>query len=168
MDGKDLFRKLFEYDRWGNQQALASLSTVGEAVERPRKIFCHVLGAQQLWLSRFEAPQHPDVDPWPLLPLPACRAAVEELHQGWTALLDRLTAEQLAGDLVYRNTKGVEFKTPIQDVLMQLVMHRHALGLSSRAGCGGCPRSRGQAVADRLRGLGPSISGDREIVTRGW
>jgi len=123
MDGKDLFRKLFEYDRWGNQQALASLSTVGEAVERPRRIFCHVLGAQRLWLSRFEAPQHPDVDPWPLLPLPACRAAVEELHHEWTALLDRLTAEQLAGDLVYRNTKGVEFRTPIQDVLMQLVMH---------------------------------------------
>lgn len=51
------------------------------------------------------------------------QAAVEELHGRWMLLLDKLSPQELAGDVVYRNTKGQEFKTPIQDVLMHLVMH---------------------------------------------
>lgn len=51
------------------------------------------------------------------------RATVEELHIRWSALLDKLAPEKLAGHLAYRNTKGQEFKTPVQDVLMHLVMH---------------------------------------------
>ena len=48
---------------------------------------------------------------------------MDELHKSWAALLDKLTPEKLAAGLTYRNTKGVEFKTPIQDVLMHLVLH---------------------------------------------
>ncbi len=38
-------------------------------------------------------------------------------------LLDGMTPEKVTTDLVYRNTKGQQFKTPVQDILMQLVMH---------------------------------------------
>jgi uncharacterized damage-inducible protein DinB len=118
-----LLRKLLEYDRWANREALESLRSVGEAAVRPRKIFCHVIAAQRVWLARFESPQPPSVDPWPTLLLAECSAAVEELHQRWIELLNRLTPEKSATELVYRNTKGVEFKTPVRDVLMHVVMH---------------------------------------------
>ncbi len=123
MDPKAFFARLFEYDYWANSEALASLMTVTGSAERPRQLFGHVVGAERAWLARFGNPDPPDAKPWPLLTLEECRAAVEELHERWRALLDGLTEEQWAGTLTYRNTKGVEFKTPIRDVLMHLVMH---------------------------------------------
>ena len=52
MESTHLLRRLIEYDRWANREALASLESLGEGAERPRKIFCHVIGAQRIWLSR--------------------------------------------------------------------------------------------------------------------
>ena len=117
------FRKLFEYDYWGNREALASLATVGDSSEKPHKTFCHVIAAQRIWLARFASPEPPSSEAWLTLSLDECRTAVEELHERWSALLDTLTTEKLSEDLVYRTTKGVEFKTPIRDVLLHLVMH---------------------------------------------
>lgn len=123
MEGINLLGKLFDYDLWGNREALKSVESLGEQAERPRRLFCHIIGAEQVWLSRFETPDHPNVQPRPDLDLSQCRAAIEDLYLRWTRLLSQLTPENLAQDLVYRNTKGVEFRTPVQDVLMHLVMH---------------------------------------------
>lgn len=122
MDADNL-RNLFEYDFWANREALASLSTVAGDAARAQRFFAHIIGAQRVWLSRFESPEPPGAQPWPEMPLEEARAAIEELHSRWKALLETTTPEKLAGDLVYRNTKGDEFRTPRQDVLMQLVLH---------------------------------------------
>lgn len=118
----DFYRKLFDYDLWGNRESLKSLEGLADT-ERARRYFRHVIGAERIWLSRFETPEHPSVDGWPELTLGECRAAIEDLHRRWMALLGALTPEQLAQDLAYRNTKGVEFRTPIADVLLHLTMH---------------------------------------------
>jgi uncharacterized damage-inducible protein DinB len=117
------YRKLFDYDYWANTQTLASLGTVPSGKEQPRKTFNHVIGAQRIWLARFENPAPPSAQPWPDLTLEEGAAAIEDLRRRWTNLLDKLTPEKLAGDLAYLSLKGVEHKTPIQDVLMHLVLH---------------------------------------------
>ena len=121
--GIQFFRRLFAYDFWGNREAVASLSTVNGSAEQPRKYFEHVIGAQRVWLSRFETPDSPSVEAWPKLSHEECCSAIEELHKSWTGLLNKLGPEKLDQDLVYRNSKGVEFRTPIQYVLMHLVLH---------------------------------------------
>ncbi len=123
MDGNTFLRKLFDYDYWASGEALASVGALGDAPERPLKIFGHIIGAQRLWLARFEDPNPPSVQPWPALTLEACRAAMEEMHKRWIALLDGMTPEKLSSDLAYQNTQGVAFKTPIGDILMHLMMH---------------------------------------------
>ena len=124
MDAVSLYRNLFDYDVWANRAALEGVAALnGTAAAHACRILNHVIGAQRVWLSRFETPDHPSVDTWPTLTLDECRAVVEDLYRGWTSLVDRLGPEKLAQDLVYRNTKGVEFRTPISDVLMHLVMH---------------------------------------------
>ncbi|HEV2177414.1 MAG TPA: DinB family protein [Terriglobia bacterium] len=114
-------RKLFDYDYWANLTALDSLTPLEAG--KPLDYFAHVLGASRIWLARFSTADPKGIDVWPKPTLAQCRDAVDELRQGWTAVLDRLTPEGLAQNLVYRNTKGVEFSTPIVDVLMHLVMH---------------------------------------------
>jgi uncharacterized damage-inducible protein DinB len=123
METREHIRQLFEYDLWANQKTLESLATVPETAERPRKLFSHIVGAQRIWRARFEDPNPPGAEPWPTLTLDEARVAAEELNQSWQALLGRLTPAKLAEDLVYRTTKGTEFHTPIQDVLLHVVMH---------------------------------------------
>ena len=67
MESAPLLRQLIEYDHWANCEALTSLESLGERAERPRRIFCHVIGAQRIWLARFESPNQPSLDPWPAL-----------------------------------------------------------------------------------------------------
>jgi uncharacterized damage-inducible protein DinB len=119
----ELLKGLFEYDYWANGRALASLDTVTGDGSRARRFLGHVIGAQRVWLSRFETPESPSTEPWPTLTLDDAQKAVGELRGRWAALLGTMTPEKLAGDLVYHNTKGQEFKTPIKDVLLHLVMH---------------------------------------------
>ena len=123
MEGVIHLRKLFDYDYWANMETLTSLKTVPSGTEKPRKTFNHVIGAQRVWLARFQNPAPPSVQPWPDLTLDECNSAIEDLRRRWKDLLDNLTPEKLAGDLLYLSLKGVEFRTPIQDVLMHLILH---------------------------------------------
>ncbi len=118
-----LIRKLFDYDYWANREALASLSSVDGVAERPLQLFAHVVGAERIWLARVNQEDWTSTPPWPPLTREECQAAIEELRAQWTALLEKLTAESLNGYVVYRNSKGVEFRTPLQDILMHLVIH---------------------------------------------
>jgi uncharacterized damage-inducible protein DinB len=117
------FNQLFDYDRWANLRALESLATGPSGQAEPQKLFAHILGAQRVWLWRFKTPDPPNAEPWPAMDLNEMRAAVEELAGEWRRLLEGMTDEQAAGDLMYRTTKGKEFRTPVRDVLMHLVMH---------------------------------------------
>ena len=123
MDSLKSFHKLFEYDHWANQAALASLSSLAGAAEKPLKVFAHVLGANRVWRARFDDPQPPSVQPWPSLSPDELLPAMEEIHQRWVALLDGFADQKLDDNLVYRTTQGVPFETPIRDVLTHVLMH---------------------------------------------
>lgn len=123
MDELIKFRKLFDYDYWANSATLASLSAVPSGTEKPRRIFNHVIGGQRTWLARFENPAPLSAQPWPDLTLEECSLAIEDLRRRWKDMLDNLTPEKLADELAYQTTKGIEYRTPVGDVLMHLVLH---------------------------------------------
>lgn len=123
MEAMKQFQRLFAYDYWANRRALESLSTISDSDERPRKIMGHIMGAQRVWLGRFDASRISPAEPWPTLTIAELDAAIEHLHKQWSDLLGSLTPERLVENLVYRNAKGVEFQTPVEEVLLHLVMH---------------------------------------------
>lgn len=123
MESLDSFRQLFEYDFWANQVALRSIGAMNAPAERVLKIAGHIVGAQRVWLGRLEASGAARPKPWPLMSLEEANAAVTEMHQRWKTYLAQLTPERLEEDLVHRNSKGIEFRVPVRDVLTQLVMH---------------------------------------------
>ena len=126
MPSLDLFRRLFEYDYWANRQACASLTTPPSgngASERAVKLFGHILGAHRIWLARLEQQDLSKLQPIPSLTLEQCREGMEELNGRWTAHLEKWTGEELPQDILYRNSKGNEFRTPLQDILMHMIMH---------------------------------------------
>lgn len=122
MESVDSLRKLFEYDYWANHEALRSIASLNVSAERALKVAGHIIGAQRVWLGRLQASDAATA-PWPLLSLEEVNAAVSEIHNRWKDFLSTLSPEKLDEDLVHRNSKGVEFRVPVRDVLMQLVMH---------------------------------------------
>ena len=123
MEELNRYSGMFEYDYWANSATLASLRTMPGDVEKPRKIFNHVIGAQRVWLARFADPAPPAAQPWPDLTLEECSSAIEDLRRRWRDFLDNLNPEKLGGYLSYRTTKGIEHRTLIQDVLTHLILH---------------------------------------------
>ena len=117
------YRELFEYDYWANCESLASLKTAPGGAEKARHAVCHIIGAQRIWLSRFESPAPPTAQPWPDFTPGECSGALEDLRRQWRSLLNGFTPEKLAGDLTYLSLKGTENKMPIQDALMHLALH---------------------------------------------
>jgi uncharacterized damage-inducible protein DinB len=152
------YRKLFDYDYWANSETLASLRTAPSGAETPRKTFNHVIGGQRVWLSRLENPAPPSAQPWPDLTLEECASAIEDLRRQWKELLGKLTPEKLAGELTYKTTKGIEYRTPVGDILMHLVLHsayhRGQVAAAVRE-VGGKPASTDYAVYVRKVLKGP-------------
>jgi uncharacterized damage-inducible protein DinB len=123
MESLDSLRHLFEYDYWANQVALRTVATLNTPPERVLNVAGHIVGAQRVWLGRLEGAGDPPPAPWPLMSLEEANAAVTEMHQRWSSYFGNLVPERLDEDLVHRNTKGAEFRVPVRDVLMQLVVH---------------------------------------------
>jgi len=116
-------QELFAYDDWANREALKSIQSVAGSDGQARRLFAHIVSAQRIWFSRFRSPEAAQAHPWPEVSLDEAESALSELRQGWRDLLASLTPEKMTSDLVYKNTKGAEFRTPIRDVLMQLIAH---------------------------------------------
>ncbi len=123
MESLDALRQLFEYDYWANQESLRSMTPLETLPERVLKIAGHIVGAQRVWLGRLEAPGSAAPAPWPAVSLEEAGAASSEMRERWNSFFGNLTPEHLDEDLVHRNSKGAEFRAPVRDVLMQLVMH---------------------------------------------
>ncbi len=115
--------ELFAYDDWANREALKSIQSVAGSDGPARRVFNHVLGAQRIWLSRFDGPEPAQVNPWPDGSVEQAEEALENLRKSWRGLLADLAPQKLTSDLVYKNTKGAEFRVPIRDVLMQVIAH---------------------------------------------
>lgn len=123
MDQVRYFQRLFDYDAWGNRESLRSLDSAGAGLERALKIFSHIVGAERVWLARLDEHNPPLPAPWPELSLEQCRVAVDEVGAQWRQFIGNLEPDQLDRDIVYRNTKGIEFRTPLVDILQHLVTH---------------------------------------------
>lgn len=122
MESLDSFRQFFEYDYWASQESLRSMMAL-ESPERALKLAGHMVGAQRIWLARLETPGGDPPAPWPLMSLKEAGAAFNEMHERWKSFLDNLAPGRLDEDLVHRNSKGVESRVSVRDVLMQLVTH---------------------------------------------
>ena len=123
MDSLEFIRKLYEYDHWANQELLAGLGALSSGQEQPLKYFSHVIAAQRIWRGRFDDPAPATIEAWPVMSLDQCRKAVQGIRAEWVVLLGGMSEEKLSDDLVYKNLKGADLRTPIRDVLIHVITH---------------------------------------------
>ncbi len=121
-------RTLFTYDAWANRRLLDACSALtpeqftrdlGSSFRSVRDTMAHIMGAEWLWLERFQGrtASLPGADQFP--ELASLRARWEQVERDLLAYIGGLTAADLDRSFDYRDMKG----NPHSSVLWQTLQH---------------------------------------------
>ena len=116
------FTRLFAYDGWANQEAVAALRTISPPPPRALKLMAHIVASQRLWMERLQhKPQTLPV--WPEFTTEQCEQQASELTALWKQYLAASSEAQLAEAVSYKNSQGESWSSRKDDILMHLITH---------------------------------------------
>jgi uncharacterized damage-inducible protein DinB len=118
---ENYLQKLFAYDDWANREALASIERAVGQPERALKLLDHIIGAEWVWMERMRGVPQP-MPVWPDLNPAQCRQNLDSLKSGWQKVLQE-NSGRLDRDFSYKNSKGEDWHSRMDDVLMHVIMH---------------------------------------------
>jgi len=119
MDNTEMLLRLFEFDRWANEETLRSLETMKNPPERAVALIAHIAATQRVWLERaLTVPQ--SVGVWPHWSLPETANELPAVLGEWTRLI---ATDDLSRDFAYTNTKGQQFWNRLSDVTLHVAFH---------------------------------------------
>ena len=114
--------KLVEHAAWADALIADAIQKQADVAEDTIELFAHVLGAEEVWLSRLE--QRPSkLAVWPKLSREQLSETAAATAQAYRAYVSRLTSADLATEVPYKNSIGQAFRTPIGEILMHVAMH---------------------------------------------
>lgn len=116
-----MLRRLWEHGRWADDQLQQALCAAG-APAAPLREYCHVVGAEEVWLARIEQ-RVPRAAVWPELSLNEGASVSLEVQDGYDRYLATLEESSLEAVLAYRNSRGESFTGTIGDILLHVVLH---------------------------------------------
>jgi uncharacterized damage-inducible protein DinB len=117
----DVIQRLWSHAAWAD--GLMSSALVSADLPEPAAAeFGHLLGADEVWLSRLEG-RPPALAVWPKLTAEQLRSSVEAIHAGYGRYLKTLDEARLSALNRYTNSAGREFTTPIGEILLHVPMH---------------------------------------------
>jgi uncharacterized damage-inducible protein DinB len=85
-------------------------------------LYSHVLGAEHNWIARVTG-DDPEIAVWPELSLDACEKLGADNAAGLRQIVAKLTPDTANHAVTYRNTKGFEFTTGVEDIVMHVALH---------------------------------------------
>lgn len=117
----DFFRKLFTYDEWAIRRSLASIGENDES--KAVLMLSHILFAEKIWLMRLKGEDSSTVPTFQKSSLAECAKMAAEILQAYKKYLDSLTEKDLDKAITYKNTQGVEYQTPVREILTHVGLH---------------------------------------------
>ncbi len=118
----DIYR-FFDHLDWANRRLLHLLRTEPELDSGSRRLFSHLLQAERIWIERMHGKDTSDLEIWPSLTLAEQEQLVASNNAAYTELLAGLSEARLREVVVYQNSQGLEFQTPIGDILAHVALH---------------------------------------------
>lgn len=115
------YQRLLAYDNWANREVLGAAKSA-KGPEQSLKLLAHILSAERLWLERL-LQKNQTYPVWPEFTIRQCESELQELTGLWRSYLVNLGEHGLAETIQYKNTKGENWTSVKQDILMHVVMH---------------------------------------------
>jgi uncharacterized damage-inducible protein DinB len=129
----EVARQLFAYDAWANRRSFGACAALtpeqftqnlGSSFSSVRDTLAHIIGAQFVWLERFHGRTPAGLLPPSDFPdLSSLATRSEQLQQGLTDYVNRLSAQDLAGTFEYRDLKGNVHKNVRWQALQHVANH---------------------------------------------
>ena len=126
-------RQLYDYNRWADRRILAMASrltnedfirSMGNSFSSVRDTFSHILGAEWIWLERWQGRS-----PKTLLD-GASFPTVQSLESRWETVerdqaqfIEALTSQRLVEELPYLNQGGQRYSYPLWQQMVHVVNH---------------------------------------------
>lgn len=110
--------RLFAYDDWANREEVARLRQIG-APAAALRLLAHVIGAESLWLTRLRN-EEATMAVWPELTIDQCASEIDLLRAAWR---ETLQGGDLDRAIDYRNSKGEQWSSTVDEVLTHVVIH---------------------------------------------
>ena len=121
VDLHSYLKRLFAYDDWANREVLGSLQALPYAPHKAARLAAHIVAVEFVWLARLKG--EPDPAVWPEWNLEHTANQQREIAPRLQDYLRSISANDLAHEMEYSNTKGERWKNSIADILMHTVMH---------------------------------------------
>jgi uncharacterized damage-inducible protein DinB len=127
------FQHFFEYVKWADRRhldAIRPLSTDALTIDRGMsmgsimKMFLHQVGAQSVWLDRFEG--RPVSVPWndkTLYTVAQLEDFIDDTHGKVTAFFAVQTAQSLQSIIEFKNLRGEEYAFPLWSLMLHVCNH---------------------------------------------
>jgi uncharacterized damage-inducible protein DinB len=118
----DVVRRLWQHAAWADAALFEALTGSTSAHDEAWREYTHILGADEVWLSRLE--QRASRTPvWPSL----AREDAEQLRQsvvaGYDAFIATLDDAGLERVVSYNTTDGRPFSNTVGDILVHVALH---------------------------------------------
>ena len=118
----NLLHRMFKHVDWANAVIFDALR--GQSTPDPEalRLFAHILGAEEVWLSRIaQRPSRQAV--WPSLSISECDALAGANRDAFAALLADTKAGDLERPVRYSNSAGFQFENTLGDILTHVALH---------------------------------------------
>ena len=116
-------QKMYEHVDWANQRILEVLQGMKDENQEVCRLFSHILFAENVWITRLRGLDSSKLPLWSDVDIEVCAELVRQTKEDITAYLTTLTDAGLDQLIVYRNSKGTEFKNSVRDVLTHVALH---------------------------------------------
>jgi len=129
----DAIRTLWNYNFWAQDKVFSALTELteeeflrdlGDGNGSIRDKLAHICGADEVWLRRIQgvlSPQFPAKDEFSSKEILIER--YKRIREEYRALIEAQTETGLGKSHSYRNLKGVEFTTPLDQILLHVANH---------------------------------------------
>lgn len=115
------FDRLVDHMEWADARALEMVRNTGG--DRARELLAHVLATERVWMSRIRTGDSSHLEIWPDLDLGACETRRRKNVVAYRRLLGSLDPGDVDEEIEYRNSSGVEFATPLGEILTHVALH---------------------------------------------
>jgi uncharacterized damage-inducible protein DinB len=117
-----LLRQLWQHSTWADDELFRALTGAPASLDHVWREYQHILGAEEIWLSRLEQ-RGSRVGVWPTLSRDEAGALRQTLTNDYATFLLRLSDSSLEHSVSYTTSDGRPFTNVVGDILAHVAMH---------------------------------------------